>query len=495
MTTAQELRGVLRLRPLQLLILAVLFASLAGVCCHLKWGVLDPDVWWHLQVGNWIVQHHSVPHTGIFSRSAADRRWLSYSWGYEVLVSRVYAWSGLVGLGLFAVVLTLAVAYTVYWMVRRLSGNFWLACVVGAATCYAFLFNITPRSVFLSMMFFAIVLTLILEAERTGRVQLLYYLPLIFALWANVHIQFIYGLFLVGLLTGISLLQRLGEFVGITPNFLLPPGLPLGKLLAVFAACLLATGIGPYSFGLYAVIYQYLGAKFPYHVIREFYAIDFRSSSHYVQLLLTAAGFYVVGSQRKVDPFKLALLTVASVVGFRSMRDSWFICISAAACVADRSERGETSERYVGEMRSETAAVAVAVVLSLLLLVPNTNFTEQGLRKAMAGYYPVNAVNFLRHNPQRGPLYNTLDWGGFLIWSMPDYPVVIDGRYDLYGEDLSWHFYRVYMGQESYLADPYLNDAGLVLLQGQAQLTSKLEADPRFTLIYQDQISVVFTRR
>jgi len=495
MSAAQELRGILRLRPLQLIILASLLAFLAGVCCHLKWGVLDPDVWWHLAVGNWIVQHHSVPHTGIFSRSAADRQWLSYSWGYEVLVARAYAWLGLVGLGLFAVALTLAVAYAVYWMTRRLSGHFWLACLLALSTCYAFLFNITPRSVFFSMIFFAVVLTLILEANRSGRAQLLYYLPLILVFWANIHIQFIYGLFLIGLLAGINLLQRLSAFAGIRPRFLLPPTLPLGKLVAIFTACVLATGVGPYSFRLYAVIYQYLGAKFPYQVIHEFYAIDFRSYSHYVQLLLTAAGFYAVGSQKKVDPFKLALLTVASVVGFRSMRDSWFICISAAACVADSSEQEETGERYKGETPFETAGVAAAVAVAVLLLVRNTDFTDQGLRRAIAGYYPVNAINFLRHNPQRGPLYNTLDWGGFLIWSMPEYPVVIDGRYDLYGEDLSWHFFRVHMGLESYLTDSYLNDAGLVLLQKDAPLASELSADPRFTLIYQDQLAVIFNRR
>jgi len=490
-----ELRNVLRLRPLQLMILVGLFAFLAGVCCHLKWGVLDPDVWWHLRVGDWIMQRHAVPYTGIFSRSAADRRWLSYSWGYEVLVSRAYAWYGLVGLGLFAVVLTLAVAYSVYYMVRHLSGNFWLACLLAASTCFACLFNITPRSVFLSMMFFAIALFLILQANRTRHVELLYYLPLLFVFWANVHIQFIYGLFLVGLLTGINLLQRLGESVGIAPRFLLRPHLPLTKLVAVFVACLLGTGIGPYSFRLYTIIYQYLGARFPYRVIHEFYALDFRSYSHYVQLLLTAAGFYAIGSPRKIDPFKLVLLTVASVVGFRSMRDSWFICISAAACIADSFERKETTERSSGETPLETAGVAVAVALALLLLIPNTNFTEQGLQQAIRSYYPVNAVDFLRRNPQRGPLYNTLDWGGFLIWSMPDYPVVIDGRYDLYGEDLSWHFFRVHMGLESYLDDPYLNDAGLVLLQRQAPLTSKLAADPRFKLTYQDPIASIFTRR
>ena len=67
------------------------------------------------------------------------------------------------------------------------------------------------------MMLFCVTLTLVLEAHRTGRVQLLYWLPLIFLLWANLHIQFIYGLFVVGLLLAVNLAQRLAARLGLAP--------------------------------------------------------------------------------------------------------------------------------------------------------------------------------------------------------------------------------------------------------------------------------------
>ena len=62
-----------------------------------------------------------------------------------------------------------------------------------------------PRPVFFSMMLFCVTLTLILEAHRTGRVQLLYWLPLILVVSANLRIQFAYGLFLIGLLLTVNL--------------------------------------------------------------------------------------------------------------------------------------------------------------------------------------------------------------------------------------------------------------------------------------------------
>src|ERR1017187_6852191 len=101
MSIMQELRGLLRLRALQLLALSSLLTLMAAVAFKGHTTVRDPDIWWHLKVGDWIVEHHTVPYTGIFSRTAATHPWVAYSWTYEVLMSRAYAWFGLVGFALY----------------------------------------------------------------------------------------------------------------------------------------------------------------------------------------------------------------------------------------------------------------------------------------------------------------------------------------------------------------------------------------------------------
>jgi hypothetical protein len=492
MSLSEELRGLFDRRPLQLLVLGVLLALVGGRSLKLKFCVLDLDIWWHLKVGDWIIEHFAVPHTGILSSTVANRPWVAYSWGYEVLLARAYHWFGLVGIGVYGVLLTVAVAYSIFWMAHRLSGRFWWACLLAALTCSAFLYNLMPRPVFFSMTLFTIVLTLILEANRTGRVQLLYWLPPLFVLWANLHIQFIYGLFLVGLLLAVSLTQWLATRLGIAPNFLVSPTLPRGKLAAIFAACVVASCIGPYSYHLFPVVYEYSKAKVPYTMIQELQPINFRAGSHYMQLLLTGAGFFALGWSKKVDPFKLVLLVIASVVAYRTMRDSWFICIPAAACMADFP--AEETERDAKLSWSEQAGLAAFVALGLVLFARNTDFNQRGLDRAISSMFPVNAVNYLRQHPAAGPLYNTLDWGGFLTWYMPDYPVAIDGRNDLYGDDLDRLFYSTEMGRESYASDPYLNEAGVVLLQKKVPLAELLMSDPRFSLVYQDQLAVVFVK-
>ena len=485
-----ELRPLFRLRWLQLLTLAGLLVTVGVIAFNLKFSVLDLDIWWHLKVGDWIVQHKAVPHTGLFTWTAADRPWVAYSWGYEVLMSRAYAWFGLLGVGLYGTLLTLGVAYFIYWTLRRLSGRFWSSCVLAVITCSAFLFNLMPRPVFFSMMLFCLALTLVLEAHRTGRVQLLYWLPLIFLAWANLHIQFIYGLFVVGLLLAVNVAQRIAARVGFAPAWMSPPKLPSAILAAVFAACLIATCLGPNSYHVYQVIFGYARSKVPYRMIMELQPLNFRAGSHYVQLLLMAFAFFAVGRQRKVDPFKLALLTIAGAVAFRTMRDAWFICIPAAACIADTladETASDTKETWL-----EKLAVAAVVALALLLFAGSTEFNQRGLDRAISGFLPVNAANYLRRNPAPGPLYNTLDWGGFLVWYMPNYPVAIDGRTDLYGDELEQRFFETANGAPSYIEDPYLNQAGVVILQKSNNLVSILQADTRFQVVYQDEQAAVF---
>jgi hypothetical protein len=509
MSAIQELRALLRLRIVQLAALAVLLSAVGVISLSIKLCILDLDIWWHLKVGDWIVEHAAVPHTGILSRTAAERAWIAYSWGYEVLMSRAYDWLGILGIGLYGTLLTIGVAFAAYWMLRRISGRFWVAWLLTIVCCYPFLFMIMPRPVFFSIILFCVVLALLFEANRTGHIETLYWLPLIFLLWANLHIQFIYGLVPVGTLFGVNILlqganvaregwkkthpSKNGLSGAPALAFLAPPTLPAGKLALILGACLLATCIGPYSYHLYGVIKEYSKAKSAYSLIVELQPLTFRAMNHYVQLLLCAAAFVAVGWQKRVDLFKLALLTVAAVVAFRTTRDSWFLCTVAAACIADvLSERDEPEK---SESPLELAGVFATVAVALLLFARGVGFTQQGLDQAISRRLPVKAVNFLRQNPVPGPLYNTLDWGGFLMWYMPNYPVAIDGRNDLYGDELDELFIGTQRGGESYKQDPYLSEAGVVLIRRTDGLYYALNQDQRFSLIYQDPIAAVFARR
>jgi hypothetical protein len=492
MSVSDELRGILGRRVVRFIALTVMLVWVAKVAVDHKYCVRDLDIWWHLKVGDWIVEHGAVPHSGIFSRTAAERPWVAYSWGYEVLLSRAYQWFSLMGLGLFGVLITVAIAYIQFWSLRRLSGRFWVAWLLAACSLYTFLFVIMPRPVFVSILFYMILLTLLLEVSRSGKTKILYWLPGMFLVWANVHIQFVYGLFVLGLFVACQAALRWAERINFTPAALSPPSLPLTPLVLIFGACVLATLISPYSYHLYQVVFLYSKAKYSYKIIRELQPLAWTANNQSVQLLLTAAGFYAVGWRKKLDLFKLALMIAASFLAFRTLRDCWFVSTTAAAFIADFP--APESKRDRGESLTEGGLLLAVMASFLFVLSQNFKFNERSLDATVSSELPVDAVNYLRRNPLPGPLYNNLNWGGFLIWYMPQFPVAIDGRNDLYGDELDRTFHEAEDGVE-YKHDPYLLQSGFVLFDKKYPLATLLRFDPRFKLMYEDQIAVVFTHR
>lgn len=490
MSVVEELRGLLQQRIIRFFALTGMLVWVAKVAVDCKYCVRDLDIWWHLKVGDWIVEKMAFPHNGIFSLTAVNRPWIAYSWGYEVILSRAYYWFGLIGIGLFGIVLTILNAYAVFWSLRRLSGRFWEAWLLTAFTLYTFLFVLLPRPVFVSIFLYVVLLTVLLEANRSANVRQLYWLPILFLVWANFHIQFVYGLFVLGLFVAAQILPLVADSLGITPGYVRSASLPVKPLALLFAACTLATLISPYGYHLYSVVLTYSKARYSYEMILELQPMSFRFAIHFVELALAAGGFIALGWRKELDLFKLALIIFASVVGFRTARDCWFLAITAAAFIADFP----ATQPDDGETWPERGAIAITLVFFLVLLSRGYGFDERTLDHMVSTDFPVDAANFLRQNPLPGPLYNNLDWGGFLIWYMPQYPVAIDGRNDLYGDDLDRIFNEA-QSASHYKNDPYLSRAGCVLLEKTCPLALSLKLDPRFEVVYEDSIAIIFARR
>jgi hypothetical protein len=50
-------------------------------------------------------------------------------------------------------------------------------------------------------------------------------------------------------------------------------------------------------------------------------------------------------------------------------------------------------------------------------------------------------LRFHPNNDPAGAALQQSELGGFIIWSLPDYPVAIDGRTDLYGDAAMSRFF------------------------------------------------------
>ena len=110
--------------------------------------------------------------------------------------------------------------------------------------------------------------------------------------------------------------------------------------------------------------------------------------------------------------------------------------------------------------------------------------------------YPIKAVEHIRKEGYSGPLYNGYNWGGYLIWALPQMPVAIDGRTNLHGDQRIEHFGDVWAALPDAMDDPQLMAAGVVIAPKNSPRASLLLRDTaHFEEVYKDDLARVFVRK
>src|SRR5579872_3895529 len=196
---ADQIQTVLRL-----LMIVALYAIPVVVC--LQPGI-DWDLWWHLRVGEWVVANGAVPQHDPFSAFGQDRPWVAYSWLFEVLVYGLERAFGLAGALIYQTALALAVVAAVHRLVARREPRFLVSTGLTAAAVLALAALFKQRPWLFTILFSALTLDVVLDLRAARRNRLTWLLPLLYVLWANIHIQFVYGLFILGLACGAPLID------------------------------------------------------------------------------------------------------------------------------------------------------------------------------------------------------------------------------------------------------------------------------------------------
>src|SRR6204780_5476443 len=158
--------------------------------------LIDPDTMWQITVGQWILDHHAVPQTDLYSFTMRGQPWISTQWLAQVLFAKAHAiagWSGPVVLAAAAIAATFAVLTK--FLSRRLSESTTLVFVAAALALTVPHLLARPHVLAMPVMV-AWVGGLIEAADRRGAPSF-WLLPLM-ALWANLHGGFLFGLVLVG---------------------------------------------------------------------------------------------------------------------------------------------------------------------------------------------------------------------------------------------------------------------------------------------------------
>ena len=247
-----------------------------------------------------------------------------------------------------------------------------------------------------------------------------------FALWANWHIQFVYGLFVLGVFACEPLLDCYAGYRLHAAREKLAAGeadlAGSGGQRAGDAAQSLRRGR---SIRRFSSICGQTGA---YNTISELRAMTFREPQHFV-VLAAGAG--------RGDGDRLAPRCAAALADFsgghvdawrfgRCERCGFWRSLRCAVIAGGWNRRERETSRLPMPLRLRLA-VAVCVLAVLAVSVTRYGVSNDWLEMQVAGSFPEGAARFVEQHHLGGPLLNDLSWGGFLIWRLPQLPVAIDG--------------------------------------------------------------------
>jgi hypothetical protein len=222
--------------------------------------------------------------------------------------------------------------------------------------------------------------------------------------------------------------------------------------------------------------------------------MTFRYPQHFLVVLLVLGAAMAIGWRRNARPLWLIFLLASSLLAFRSVREIWFLAVISVCVIADGWQSPRTVAPGSVPLRSR-AMVGVWVLALVLASCRHYGLSNDALEIQTAGAFPEAAVRFIEQHRLDGPLFNDLNWGGFLLWRLPELPVALDGRTNVHGEDRVLRFSDVWKGKPGWDSDPDLARANLVITPRDAAIASLLRFDARFQVAYEDVQAVVFSRR
>jgi hypothetical protein len=137
----------------------------------------------------------------------------------------------------------------------------------------------------------------------------------------------------------------------------------------------------------------------------------------------------------------------------------------------------------------------VIVIASAVTIKTTDAMSVKTNDEAIARLAPVKAAEYLKSNPVAGKIFNAYNFGGYLIWALyPDPLVYVDGRTDLYDDDLLNEYLNTTLvgdGWEKTLQD---RDVHVVLVEASSPLTRALAVSPDWSVKYQDKLASVIVR-
>lgn len=426
----------------------------------------DGDTSWHIATGQWILDHRAIPHVDPFSFTWAGKPWVPIEWLAEVIYAIGYRGAGYAGVAAVITLCLIALHSAVFFNAIRFIRPL-------AALGLVILMDLTlvpimlARPHVLTWPLLGIWLWVLMRAREQDRAPPLV-AALLMTLWANLHGGFVFGLAIAAAFGLEALLACVDSKRA------------LRQWLVFGAACAAAVFIN--GNGVEGVFHPLRFTQLEMlPLIDEWKPSDLNRTPYFFVCLLVALGL-TAWKRPRLGWIRWVLISAFLVLALVQARHQAMLAIIAAMLLpggfAQAQVRADPAMPWVA-----LGGGALLVVLRVMMpLTPPDN--EANPWKLIASVPP----------GLRGqPVLNSYTMGGPLILS--GIRPYVDGRGDMYGDELVIDYYRISQGDSAAFAQAVQRwKIRWVIVGNKSKLIGLLDRSPGWRRIRQDKVGVVYAR-
>lgn len=485
----------IRQLTIQRVMLVIIFAMLFSLATRIP---IDTDTWWHLRSGEHTLTEGMI-YEDPFSHTKLGETWINHSWGSQIVMFGVWELLGNVGLALYVSVLATAGMGMLYMMSE---GSVYLrsfALILGASTAAVFW---SPRPQMMSF-FFSTVLLYILFLYKRKKVDRLWFIPPLMLLWGNMHAGFSIAYILIGGVVAGEIMGNL--FTRDNENLILVKG--IRKLIVVSLVSVAALVVNPYGFRMLLVPFETVSIGALREFIQEWNSPNFQQRQTWPFVFLIVAIIGAAGASRKrLDWTDFILVSGTMFMGLLAGRNIAVFAVTATPVLTYHlndilQERGWVVKpvRRMSLVQGWLNLVIVVVVLIGVLFSIVAVLTPETVDTAQRQFLPVQVAEYIEAEQPPGPIFNSYNWGGYLMFAVPDYPVYVDGRTDLYKNEFLLRYLQTVLAIDDWRDVLDEDGINMVVIESNSALARRLAEEADWRQVYpndeyEDEKAVIYVR-
>jgi hypothetical protein len=479
------------------------------------------DFWWHLKIGEIIVNTRTLPRVDSFSFTAGGNEFVLQNWLFEVICHLIYLAGGFPLLIAANAALLVGALVPVYHLCRKATDNLRLSVVASLVAAIPLLYFGSVRSQVFSFAFFSFYYWTLSNYRVRARGPL-WSLPLLMVVWVNFHGAFVLG---IGLIVLFLVFESVRHLMTEPGNGVLSKG-EVTKLGLVLALSVAATFINPEALG----VYSYVGAVAS-NPASQLFVLEWQAPKiddvegvllFYGPLFITL--LVLLYAKQRPELIEMALVLVFAVFGLTAIRNGvWFVLIAAPivsrylplvdwpglASAFRRLRVGEAVAVWIQRRRASPAPVryrlnAQIVIVMLVITVLVSPWVYPRLRNKLLGTAlweattPVGAMDYLDRNNLEGNTFHPQIYGDYLIWRLwPRQRSFVDGRVHVFDLPVIRDYRLAFVDShwEERLAK---YDIRYLLLSKEEEenrmMLDSARASANWKVLYEDHLSVLFEK-